>query len=208
MLPYVVDAAGLCRINFRGSSSTTDALMTAQFRCMVLNHLIPRSPQSRFISSARRKRDGRIWRTSEYKTLEEALDTTHKYLNFLSPSNLAAFWAAVPRLLDKKGGKRDKRRRRRNKLQYAQVLDTTLKKIERLNNEGFVATTMNLALIVKKVGNDDVLKQHPKGSPHQVLHNLLVGKNSENKYNPSSVILQLVFQSQNYEICTREKCLV
>jgi len=131
--------------------------------------------QSRWNSSSSKGR----W-MPECKTLGEALDSTSNNLEILSPRNAAAFWAVVPQLLQRenvqrRGGEKQPEMKRR----FDTILTKTMEDIETYSPRDLATTTLGLAKIVKNVENGAMRLR--KGSPHQILHDLLVGNDAENK---------------------------
>ena len=74
---------------------------------------------------------------SECKTLDEALDKTYDNLDILSPRDVAAFWAVVPKFL---GGIRMGRRQddKNNNQQMFHLFDKIItKSMEDINEYGY-----------------------------------------------------------------------
>ena len=99
-------------VNVDGGSKVKVHLQQSQFSCNKLsfslqlplhhNQLQKLLGQSRWFSLNRRGR-GRVPRMSEMKSLEEALTATYDNLDRLSPRDVSAFWAVVPKFLGGRG---------------------------------------------------------------------------------------------------------
>lgn len=126
-------------------------------------------------SSSRRGR----W-MADCKTLGEALNATHDFLDMISHENVAAFWAVVPQLLQKHNvRRRGGQKHEKMSHQFDDILTKTMEDIETFGPRELATTTLGLAKIVKDVESSGM--RLIKGSPHQSLHDLLVGGDKGNK---------------------------
>ncbi len=118
----------------------------------------------------------------ECKTLEELSQLAHDHLDVLSPRGKSAFWTMLPKLIQTRDGgpPRTNLRHFQMKEQLDTILCNTLENIEAFDSRDIATTALGLAKIVKHVGHFR-RKKPPTGSPHQILHDLLIGVNSENK---------------------------
>lgn len=138
----------------------------------------PQHPsQSRRNSTSRQGR----W-MPECKTLGEALGATYNFVDMLSPRNAAAFWAVVPRLLQKQNVQRRKGDGEKQQVmehQFDRILTKTMEDIEAFSPRDLATATLGLAKIVKHVESSNM--RLIKNSPHQILHDLLVGNDGGSK---------------------------
>eukprot|EP00579_Thalassiosira_antarctica_P011504 CAMPEP_0201911768 /NCGR_PEP_ID=MMETSP0903-20130614/2602_1 /ASSEMBLY_ACC=CAM_ASM_000552 /TAXON_ID=420261 /ORGANISM="Thalassiosira antarctica, Strain CCMP982" /LENGTH=502 /DNA_ID=CAMNT_0048446557 /DNA_START=456 /DNA_END=1964 /DNA_ORIENTATION=- len=105
-------------------------------------------------------------------------------MDILSPRDMAAFWTAVPQFLRKRGRGPSKRHdedqdEQQLHLQFDKILVHTLEEIPAFGYRDLAQTTLGFAKIVKNIGGHG--KRLPEGSPQQILHNLFIGENSQNK---------------------------
>jgi len=140
----------------------------------------PSSSQSRRNSPPLRRNN--VSKMLDYKTLEEAISSTHNRLRFLSPHQLAAFWTAVPDFLHKLGSN-NKHHTGEHKKKQIQKLDEiliyTLKEIQRFSHRPLSQITLGFAKIVKHLGGHR--RTLVEGSSHRQLHDYFIGEKSENK---------------------------
>eukprot|EP00571_Detonula_confervacea_P009633 CAMPEP_0172319060 /NCGR_PEP_ID=MMETSP1058-20130122/36657_1 /TAXON_ID=83371 /ORGANISM="Detonula confervacea, Strain CCMP 353" /LENGTH=289 /DNA_ID=CAMNT_0013034009 /DNA_START=24 /DNA_END=890 /DNA_ORIENTATION=- len=135
------------------------------------------------------------------RTIEEVTQMAYDHVDNMSPRGMSAFWTLVSKILQKRsrGSAKGQNNHGQMQQQMAQQLDTilvrTLENIEIYSPRDLATTTVGLAKIVKLVGSSgprllkdsspqilrDLKKRSLKGSPHQILRDLLIGNNSENK---------------------------
>jgi len=137
--------------------------------------------QSRWFSSNHRGRGtrGRVPRMSGMKSLEEALTATFDNLDILSPRDVSAFWAVVPKFL---GGRRPRTSNQQLEQQMFNQFDKiSTKCIQDIDQYGYreLATlAISLAKIIDKISKR---KRPVKGSPRQILQDILIGNESKIK---------------------------
>ena len=118
---------------------------------------------------------------SECKTLDEALNKTYDNLDILSPRDVAAFWAVVPKFLGgiRMGRTQDGKNNTQQMFhQFDKIITKSMEEIESYDARDMATLAISLAKIMDKVGKS---KHRKKGSPQQILHDMLVGNNSEFK---------------------------
>ena len=117
---------------------------------------------------------------SECRSLDEALNKTYDNLGILSPRDVAAFWAVVPKFLGGRGGRRqdDKDNYQQMFHQFDKIITKSMEEIESYDARELATLAISLAKIMDKVGKS---KHRKKGSPQQILHDMLIGNNSEFK---------------------------
>jgi hypothetical protein len=118
----------------------------------------------------------------ECKTIEELSQLAHDHLDVLSPRGKSAFWTLLPKLIQTRDGgpPRTNLRHVQMKEQLDTILCNTLENIEAFDFRDIATTALGMAKIVKHVGPFRQKKPLTE-SPHQILHDLLIGVNSENK---------------------------
>jgi len=140
--------------------------------------------QSREFSSNHRGRGtrGRVPRMSEMKSLEEALTATYDNLDILSPRDVSAFWwAVVPKFL---GGSGRRLRTSNQQLeqqmfyQFDKISTKCIQDINQYDPRDMSTLAISLAKIIDKISKR---KRPAKGSPHQILQDILIGNDSNIK---------------------------
>ena len=120
----------------------------------------------------------------ECKTIEELSQLAHDHLDVLSPRGKSAVWTMLPKLLQNcgVGPLMTNLQHVQIKEQLDTILCSTLENMEAFDFRNIATTALGLAKIVKQVGPFRGKKPLTgTGSPHQILHDLLIGVNSENK---------------------------
>jgi len=132
-------------------------------------------------SSSRGILGSRIPRMSECRSLDEALNATYDNLDILSHRDVAAFWAVVPKFLGGRGGRRqdDKNDNQRMFHQFDKIITKSMEEIKLYDARDMSTLAISLAKIMDKVGKSGNRKT--KGSPQQILHDMLIGNNLEFK---------------------------
>jgi hypothetical protein len=109
-------------------------------------------------------------------TAEELVHLAYDHLDTISPRGIAAFWAALPKLLHRRDGKS----RDQFNEQLAEILCNTLENMKRYSHIDISTIAISLAKVMKQVEFHG--QRSATGSLHQNLHNLLVGINLDNKH--------------------------
>lgn len=133
--------------------------------------------------------NSKVPRISACLTLETALDTTYDHLHNVCPRDLAAFWNTVPKFLQNwdrrpasKKPRNDNNNGQKMKRRFETILGRSLEDINLFGARDLATTSLSLAKIVKCIGSKgNYGKGIPNGGPHQILHDLLIGNNSEDK---------------------------
>jgi len=137
--------------------------------------------QSRCFSSNHRGRGtrGRVPRMSEMKSLEEALTATYDNLDRLSPRDISAFWAVVPKFLGGKGPMRTNQQLQQQMFhQFDKISTKSIQDIEQYGYRELATLAISLAKIIDKISK----RERPvKGSPLQILQDILIGNESKIK---------------------------
>jgi hypothetical protein len=118
------------------------------------------------------------------KTVEELAQMTYLNLHVMSPRDKSAFWTILSKLLQNRGGRPSRTNHNKHgqiKEQLDVILVNTLENIGRFNPRAVATTALGLAKIVKQVGHVSGKRSSSSGSPHQILHDLLIGIDSEHK---------------------------
>ena len=138
--------------------------------------------QSQWFSSNHRSRGTRerVPRMSEMRSLEEALTATYDNLDRLSPRDVSAFWAVVPKFLGGRGPSRINHRQQQQHLQqmfhhFDLILTNSIKEIDQYSHRELATLAISFAKIIDKISKR---KRHAKGSPHQILQDL-IGENKQ-----------------------------
>ena len=144
--------------------------------CDYCNNLI--QSQKRYHSTSRQHQRGRIPRMSEMRSLEEALTATYDNLDRLSPRDVSAFWAVVPKFLGGRGPRTNKQQQQQMLHQFDKISTTSMQDINRYGYRDMSTLAISLAKIIDKISK----KNKPtKGSPHQILQDILIGNESKIK---------------------------
>jgi len=173
-------------VNVDGSSKVIH-LQQSQFSCNKLsfslqlplhhNQLQKLLGQSRWLSLNRRGR-GRVPRMSEMRSLEEALTATYDNLDRLSPRDVSAFWAVVPKFLGGRGPRTSNQQQQTEQKfhQFDLILTKSIQEIDQYGYRELATLAISLAKIIDKMSKR---KGHPaEGSSHQVLQDL-IGENKQ-----------------------------
>ena len=112
---------------------------------------------------------------SECRTLEEALNATYDNLDRLSPRDVSAFWAVVPKLL--RGGRYNHDQMKQMFHQFDVISTKSIKEIEKYEYRDLATLAISLAKIIDRVERSG----NRKGTPQQILQEILIGNNSEIK---------------------------
>jgi hypothetical protein len=133
-----------------------------------------RSTQSsRSISSTRRSDPD----LRQCNTVEELVQLAHNHLDTIPARGIAAFWSLfVKHVQNHPGGNS----RAQLNEQLAEILCNTLENMHNFNGRDIATVAISLAKIMKQVEFRG--QRADTGSLHRILHNLLVGINSENKH--------------------------
>ena len=123
---------------------------------------------------------GRTPRMSEMRSLEEALTATYDNLDRLSPRDVSAFWAVVPKFL---GGREHRTTNQQQQQQmfhqFNKISTKSIQDINRYGSRELATLAISLAKIIDRVGKR---KRAIKGSPQQILQEILIGKESKIKH--------------------------
>jgi len=124
-------------------------------------------------------------RMTEMRSLEEALTATYDNLDRLSPRDVSAFWAVVPKFLGGRGPRTNKQQQQQMLHQFDKISTTSMQDINRYGYRDMSTLAISFAKIIDKVNKRN---RSTRGSPHQILQKILIGKDSENKYYIFTVI--------------------
>jgi len=163
------------------NASIPDATQTAPSYAQYQLQLQLKLLQSRCFSSNHRGRGtrGRVPRMSEMKSLEEALTATYDNLERLSPRDVSAFWAVVPKFLGGRGPRTSNQQLQQQMFhQFDKISTKSIKDIDQYDPRDMSTLAISLAKIIDKVSKR---KSATKGSPHQILQDVLIGNESKNK---------------------------
>lgn len=136
--------------------------------------------QSRWFSSNHRGRGtrGRVPRLSNMKSLEGALTATYDNLDRLSPRDVSAFWAVVPKFLGGRGPRTTNQQQQQHMFhQFDKILTKSIQDIDRYDPRDMSTLAISLAKVIDKISK----RKGPsstKGSPHQILQDL-IGENKQ-----------------------------
>ena len=109
-------------------------------------------------------------------TIDELVQVAHDHLDTISPRGMAAFWPSLAKLVQNQRGGNS---RVQLDEQLDAILDSTLESIGQFSGRDLATTALGLAKVMKQVESHGQIAT--TGSLHRVLHNLLVGINSEKK---------------------------
>jgi len=116
---------------------------------------------------------------SEMRSLEEALTATYDNLDRLSPRDISAFWAVVPKFLRGRGRYRTTNQQQQQEQMFHQfdlILTKSIQDIDHYGYRELATLAISLAKIIDKMSKR---KGHPaEGSSHQVLQDL-IGENKQ-----------------------------
>jgi len=116
---------------------------------------------------------------SEMRSLEEALTATHDNLDRLSPRDVSAFWAVVPTFL---GGREHRTTNQQQQQQmfhhFDKISTASIQDIDRYDPRDMTTLAISLAKVIDKISKR---KRPTKGSPHQILRDILIGNDSKIK---------------------------
>jgi len=135
-------------------------------------------PQKRYYSTSRQHQRGRIPRMSEMRSLEEALAATNDNLDRLSPRDVSAFWAVVPKFLGGRLPKTNKQQQQQMFHQFDKISTRSIQDIDQYDPRDMSTLAISLAKIIDKISKR---KRPAKGSPHQILQDILIGNESKIK---------------------------
>ena len=117
-------------------------------------------------------------------TIEELVLTACNNLHVMSPRDVSAFWMALSKIFQNKGGRpprTNELRHCRINYQLNMILVKTMENIGGYNCKDLATTALGMAKIVKQVGHRQSGKKDPTDSLNQVLHDLLIGIDSRKK---------------------------
>jgi hypothetical protein len=109
-------------------------------------------------------------------TAEELVQLAYDNLDTISHRCKAAFWAALPKLLHQRMTKENFKIQE----QLEAILTSTIESISQFSSRDHSTATLGLAKVMKEVVESHGQKADT-GSLHRILHNLLIGVNSEKK---------------------------
>jgi len=114
---------------------------------------------------------------SEMRSLEEALTATYDNLDRLSPRDVSAFWAVVPKFLGGRGpSSMNKQQQQQMFHQFDLILTKSIQEIDQYGYRELATLAISLAKIIDKMSKR---KGPPaEGSSHQVLQDL-IGENKQ-----------------------------
>ena len=176
--------------------------MKYQQRTVYMSSFAQHSPQSKslqfglvvserwFGSSSKRNRNKKPsggWNMKSCATIKKATKITFNHLNDLSPEDIAAFWMRISHLAAQKHqNNKLKNHNQRSRLphQLRFIYSHTMNNIETFGPRDLAQTALGFAKVVKNVNNP---QRRFYAKPHQILHDILIGKDSQQK--------ELTFQS-------------
>jgi hypothetical protein len=110
-------------------------------------------------------------------TAEELVHLAYDHLDTISPRGIAAFWAALPKILHR----RDRNSRAQVNEQLAEILCNTLENMKGYSYRDIATIAISLVKIMNEVESHG--QRAATSSLHRHLHTLLIGGgNSENKH--------------------------
>jgi hypothetical protein len=109
-------------------------------------------------------------------TIDELVQLGYDHLDTISSRGTAAFWSLMVKHVQNHHG--DSRVQLSKQLNA--ILDSTMESIGHFSGRDFATTTLGLAKVMKQVESHG--QRSHTSSLHCILHNLLVGINSENKH--------------------------
>jgi len=114
---------------------------------------------------------------SEMRSLEEALTATYDNLDRLSPRDVSAFWAVVPKFLGGRGPRTSNQQQQQEQMfhQFDLILTKSIQEIDQYGYRELATLAISLAKIVDKMSKR---KRPTKGGPHQILQDL-IGENKQ-----------------------------
>ena len=123
-------------------------------------------------------------RMSEMISLEEVLTATYDNLDRLSPRDVSAFWAVVPKFLGGRGPRtsnqvqQQQHQKQQMFHQFDQISTKSIQDIDQYDSRDMSTLAISMAKIIDKISK----KNRPaKGSPHQILQEILIGNESKIK---------------------------
>jgi len=120
---------------------------------------------------------------SEMRSLEEALTATYDNLDRLSPRDISAFWAVVPKFLGGRGPRTNNQQQQHMFRQFDKISTKSIQDINQYGYRELATLAISLAKIIDKISKR---KRPAKGSPHQILQDILIDNESK--------IKQLIFR--------------
>ena len=111
------------------------------------------------------------------QSVHEMIQLAYDHKDSMSPRDMPAFWSAMSKLGQRGRPQRGNKSNEQMQIQLDQLIGLTLQSIETYGYRDLATVAISLAKIMKKV---KVVGQR-KGSPHQILHHVLIGNNSQNK---------------------------
>jgi hypothetical protein len=110
-------------------------------------------------------------------TIDDLIGTAYDHLDTISPRGIAAFWPSLEKHVQNHRGGNS---RAQLNEQLAEILCNTLESMHKFDGRDIATIAISLAKIMKQVESHG--QRAATGSLHRILHNLLVGINSENKH--------------------------
>jgi len=118
-------------------------------------------------------------RMTEMRSLEEALTATYDNLDRLSPRDVSAFWAVVPKFLGGRGLTRTNQQQQQHMFhQFDKISTASIQDIDQYGYRELATLAISLAKIIDKISKR---KRPTKGSSHQILQEILIGNESKIK---------------------------
>lgn len=115
------------------------------------------------------------------QSIKEAVELTQSCLKSgLTTRNLSSFWSVVPQLLQQHNASNANDDDFELPNQLESLLAQTLEDVDTFSYRDLAQTVLGFAKIIKYVGSSDNTI-FPEDSPHQLLHNLLIGEDSKSK---------------------------
>jgi len=142
------------------------------FHCNIGSNELIISQSNRCASSTRRD----YIDMRQCNTVEELVHLAYDHLDTISPRVIAAFWSSLAKLVQKQRGGNS---RVQLNEQLVKILCNTLENMKRYSHIDISTIAISLAKIMKQVESRG--QRSATGSLQRILHNLLVGINSERK---------------------------
>jgi hypothetical protein len=160
--------------------------MYARQRCIIRLHLYPNGfhcnigsneliiPQFNRCASSTRWDDPDM---RQCNTIDDLIETAYDHLDTISPRVIATFWSLLEKHVQNHRGGNS---RAQLNEQLAEILYNTMESMHKFDGRDIATVAISLAKVMKQVESRGQMAD--TGSLHCILHNLLVGINSENKH--------------------------
>jgi len=133
--------------------------------------------QKRYHSSPKQSRGRRRNQDPDMRvcqSIEELTQMAYEHRDSMSPRGMSAYWTLVSKLLHK----RSSRPSNQMQMQIDELIGKTLRSIKTYDIRDISTIAISLAKIINKIQKR---KRPMKGSPHQILQDILIGNDSKIK---------------------------